>query len=368
MKDMKKWPLLLYLLSKRLYKKVSFLIVLAVLVAVTVFCTVAFRQDSSMLKMALVAGENPPEAVTQLVQSEGAAAYLLYSREAAHRLLEQGQVDGVLEFAENFDGALDAFLSGKEKTPPLKLTVREKTIFLNLAMERVYAQLYPVLARQYYHTYAGDTLGFTDRQALEKAYDSVTASGEIVEFSYYNSQDRVEDTNYLLTPLRGILAAVMLFAGMASALYFLGDWEKGNLDATPMQKRPYMQLMYVLAGTLNVMIFVFLSLAVSGLLGNVGWELLTLTLYALACTGFSAVISGLTGKSTLLAAVMPILTMGVLAVCPVFLNVRLPYLAWLFPTYWYLTAAYNTAQLLPLAGYCLAVYVLSFVLWRQKRL
>ncbi len=366
MSQIKKFPLLLYLLSKRLYKKVSFIIILAALVLVTLFCKVALSQESSMLKIAVVS--DPENAIAAaLLESSGAVSYKSYDREEAQALLNGGRVDAALEFAEDFEEGLLAFAAGEEKDTPIQVTVREKNIFINLAMERVYAELYPVIAEQYYHRYGRDTLGIQDEPGLQEAYESLERNDEIISFAYYNSDEKVEQTNYLLTPMRGMLAVLLAFCAMASCLYFLTDCENGNMDATPIHRRWPMQNLYTLTGTVNVAVFVMLCLAVTGMMGNLGLEIAVMLLYVVACTGFATLVSGIVGRTTLLSSVMPILTIGMLAVCPVFLNSKIPVLPWMFPAYWYLTAVYNASKIPMMLVYCLVVCLLSYLLWRNRK-
>ena len=369
MNVIKRCFLLFYLLSKRLYKKVSFLIILLFLVLVTAFVGTALNQESSMLKIAIVKPDvsgAPEDVILSLTQSDGAAEYKLYSKQEATELLRKGKSDAVLEFEDNFDQSLLSFISGESETAPVRVTVRENNTFIKLSLERVYAELYPLIANNLYYDYAQEKLQADNKDELKYYFDNVKRNGDIIEFSYYNSEDKVENTNYLVTPLRGILAIILIFCSMASALYFLNDCENGNMDAIPISRRWFLQIMYIFSGSFNIAIFVVLALISSGLFGNFITEIPVMLLYVIASVGFSSLLSGIFAKTGRMASVMPILTIAMLAVCPIFLNSELPVVPCLFPTYWYLKAVYNTSIIPVLILYCFIVYLLS-VLIRKKR-
>ncbi len=365
MHNVKNPLMLLFLLSKRLYKKISFLVILLSLVLVSIMGRAALGQESSMLKIAVVAENN--SVAESLVSSDGTVDYKYYSEQEADSLLISGKIDAVFKFNSAFDEKIDSFIADKADEPPIEIVIREKNVFINLALERVLAETFPVIADKYYYYYAESELGIENKDALKSFYEEIKRDNNIVEFSYYNSDDRVEETNYLLTPLRGMLATILAFCAFASSLYFLTDCEHGNMDAVPINKRWFWQVLYTLAGAVNIAFFMMLSLVVTGLTENMLREVIMLTLYIIASVGFANVLSGICGKSKMLAAAMPIVTIAILAICPIFLNNDVRFVQELFPTYWYLTAIYNTAKIPMLIIYCIVVNLISFLIWKTRK-
>ncbi len=356
---------LTFLLSKRLYKKISFLMILLALVLVSFLGKTALDQENSMLKIAVVAKNNA--VAERLISSNGAVEYKYYSINEANDLLSSGKIDAIFQFNENFEESIKGFATGDLDERPLKITVREKTVFINLALERVYAETFPIIADEYYYNYGREEMGFNNKDALRAEYGKIERDSDIVEFSYYNSADSVEQTNYLLTPMRGILAAILAFCALSSALYFLTDCENGNMDAVPINKRWFWQVLYTATGAVNIAIFIIISLFATGLIDNIGIELIVMMLYIIASVGFANVISGICGKSKMLAAAMPIVTIAILALCPIFLNNKIPFVPKLLPTYWYLASIYNVSKIPMLIIYCAIVNALSFVIWKTRK-
>ncbi len=362
--------LLFWLLCKRLYKKASFVALILLLAAITAFMYFGLKNESSMIRVGIVAPKGSVQAekiITDLTADSGAAKYTVYEESKAQELLESAQIDAVWQFAENFDTALLDFFSGRTKQRPIVITVREKNVFLNLTAERLYAELYPVISREFYASYAFENVDGVNRKALDAYYDRVPKTEGIVNFEYYNDSARVEDTNYLLTPLRGMLAVILNLCSISCALFFLSDAEVGVLDSTPIAKRYSRLLMYGFSGTVNIALFIIAALIFSRLFGNTLTELVCMLIFVIASVGFASLISGIAGKTVRLAAVMPIVVIATLALCPIFLNTNIPFLSWIFPTFWYLISVYNKTQIPYMCLYTVAVYLLSFIVWRTKK-
>ena len=367
---MKKLLLLIYLLSKRLYKKVSFVAILLALVLVTAVICVAFKQESSIVKIGLV---EPPEdssayeLVNSLVESESVVSYEIMDKEEALALLKSGKIDSVWEFESFLDKAIAKYIESRTNTPPIQVYVRESNIFVNLSLERLYAELYPLVAKEYYRNYGIRELDVVAVGEYMDFFENVYRHKGIVEYSYYSNELDVESENYLVSPLRGILAVILTLCCLASALYFMHDCDNGNMDSTPINKRWGRQVLYTLVGGANIAVFVLASVGIGGLFISLGHELLTMLLFVLASVGFATVVSGLAGKTVRLASLLPILVIAMLAVCPVFLDLEISYLPSIFPVYWYLKAIYNPSEIPALIIYTAVTLALSFTLWKNKK-
>lgn len=367
---MKKLLLLIYLLSKRLYKKVSFVAILVALVAVTAVICLAFQQESSIVKIGLVEPAEDSSAyalVTSLVESESVVSYEIMGKEEALALLKSGKLDSVWEFENFLDKAISKYIESRRNTAPIQVYVRENNIFVNLSLERLYAELYPLMAREYYRNYGTKELDVIAEGEYMEFFDNAYRHKGIVQYSYYNNELNVESENYLVSPLRGILAVILTLCCLASALYFMHDCDNGNMDSTPINRRWGRQVLYTLVGGSNIAVFVLISVGIGGLFISLGQELLTMLLFVLASVGFATTVSGLAGKTVRLASLLPILVIAMLAICPVFLDLEIKYISSIFPVYWYLKAIYNPSEILSLVIYTAITFATSFVLWKNKK-
>ncbi len=369
---MRKFFLLIALLSKRLYKKASFIFILAVLVGATVGAGAMLSQESSMVEIAVVLPqENSQTAqgvVNSLKSSTAIVNYTICTEKEALNLLKSGRVDAVWQFEEYLDSAIEKYIQSGNNTAPIKVYSREQSIFVNLTLERLYAELYPLIARQYYLSYGHENFSIEDESYYLSIYDEMPRNRDIFEYSYYNnSAESAGKTSYLVSPLRGILAVILTLCALSCALYFMHDCDIGNMDRTPINRRWGMQALYALTGSANIALFVLAALYFSGITMPITQEITAMLLFILASVGFALSVSGLAGKTVRLAGVLPILVITMLAVCPVFLNLEIKYVSSLFPAYWYLNAVYNPSKMSGLAIYAAIMLALSFVLWRKRK-
>ncbi len=359
------------MLCKRLYKKPSFVIILALLASLTVAMSVFLGQSSSVVRVAIANGSSSQTAAKiseRLLSAESIVSYSLHPEQEAEALLKSGEVDAVWYYAEDFDKALADFAAKRTKAAPITVATRENSVFINLTLERLYAELWPSLSREIYLDFAKSELASPSSAELEEYLDRQPRSEGIVEFSYFNDSAPIEEKSFLVTPLRGMLALILALCSMASVLYYLDDCDRGRMDAVPLNSRYTRVVMYSAAGTVNIAIFVAIALAVTGLTVSAFAEISAMLLLIIGSVGFSALIGGLCAKTSRMAPLLPILLIIMLVACPIFMTKEIPYISQLFAPYWYLISVYNTAVLPQMTIYCVAVNALAFAVWRLRAL
>ncbi len=370
MGGIKKFFLQLHLYSKRLYKKAAFIVMLVVLALTVTVASFALRKDSSMVRVAVVGSENSSiasQVVNKLQSSKGVVSYSLLNKDEAVNLLKKGECDAVWVFCDGFDEEINLFATGKSNEAPIDVTVRERDIFTNLVLERLFAELFPVLSKEFYFDYARQTLGYYDRQGLIDGYDTVALNTGIVRFSYYNDTSGIDESDFLVAPLRGIMAVLLSLCTLTAVLWFLKDRDDGKLDATPMHKRGAKAYLYCFSAAFNFSVFILLSIALSGLFTNLFSEIAAIILFLFATVGFSLAVGAIFKKTVVLAAAMPVIMLAMLALCPVFLNMEIPFVSCIFPTYWYLNAIYSSYFLIRFVIYTVLVNAAAFLLLRFRR-
>ena len=364
-----KIPVLLYLYSKRLYKKVSFIVILLAMVAVTGILSYLMSQSAGMITVALVDRENSQitnEIIRNLTEENSVVRYVITDSEEAESLLSNGKCQMIWEFAEDFDRRFTALARGEFSEPSVSVIVREQSVFVKLGLEKLYAYSYPIMAKELCKYYTLKNVG-TAGQDLEMFFDSFVRQGDIVQFSYYNNSGEPGQSGYLVAPLRGIIAVIVALGSLVCVLYFMDDGESGHLDAVALNRRYRINMISDFAGTLNIAVFASLAIWISGLTGNLFNEIIVMLTYVAASVGFSLLIGQLAGKTVRLAAVIPILAMLMLAVCPIFLNIDVKYVSCLLPAYWYLMSVYNTSFLPGMLIYCAFVFIISYLVSLKTR-
>ena len=172
---------------------------------------------------------------------------------------------------------------------------------------------------------------------------------------------------YLLAPVRGLLSIVVLLCGLAAALFYLQDEERGTFSWVPYAKKPYIAFACQLIAVVNLSAVMLAALYVSGI-GTVFWrELVALLLYAVSCSLFCMLLGQLVGSIKGLCALLPLLAVVMIAVCPVFfdLKAQAPFQIFFPPTY-YIRSVYNNAYLLWSVVYMFGMMVL-YAIFRRLR-
>lgn len=361
------------LMSKRLYKKASFLLILALIPTLVIGYGVIADDDSGIVTVALA--KEADDELTDLVfadlqQDSELVRYIVCdSPEGAEALLVSGKADSAWIFPSDLSGRIEAFAkSGSARNAFIRVIEREENVLLLLARERLSATLFTYTAESLYLDFTRENSGtlasLSDKELLTY-YDEVNVTDTLFSFDELNEgQDSEADgsSNYLLSPVRGLLAVVTVLCGLATAMYFIKDKEAGAFAWIPERRLPLTELCYQLVSVLNLSLVSAISLALSGTTASLLKELAALLLYALCTAVFCMMLRRLCGDLHLLGMLLPLLTVAMLAICPIFFDLgALRELQYLFPPTYYINAVYNGKYFLYMGFYTLAVCLVYFL-------
>ena len=340
---MKKVLLWLWLLTKRLYKKPLFALILVALPLTALLYREAAKAPSGAVTIALTQKAADPLA-TQLIDSLPGSSQLVRwlpcdTEEAGLSLLNTGKADALWVFPDKLAEKINLFTQDPDGTDGF-VTVyqRQDSIALALCRERLSSLLYPQIAQQVYLSYLRQEFAelreLSDAQLL--AYFDATVFGEHL-FSFDASDGQQISANLLLSPLRGLLSVLVQLCALAAAMYYLEDQKK---DTFVWVRRPWQWLPEVtcqLVSVLQLAAVAGICLAFCGLSYDFFRELALTVLYALSCCGFSMMLRRLLPRLGLLAVATPLLAIAMLVVCPVFFDLGMlrPFQG-IFPMGWYL--------------------------------
>ena len=118
---------------------------------------------------------------------------------------------------------------------------------------------------------------------------------------------------------------------------------------------------------MNILLFVTAALLLAGLGAGIWTELLIFLLYGICCALFGMVLRAVFGGRRGLAVLIPVLTIVMLAVCPVFFDVGyLRKLQLLLPPTYYINSAFNPKYLIYLAVYDIVLLMICVVIGFAK--
>ncbi len=378
MKTLRKSGLWLLLLSKRLYKRVTFLVILILLPVSLLGYGAVASQDSGMLTLALAAEDPADPMAVQILDELKNSSQLLRFRicqtpQEAQNLVTAGKADAAWIFPAQMQHRLAAFVASRSsRDAVVRVVQREETIMLRLAREKLSGTLFSYGARQLYLDYLREhvpELNALSDAALMDYYNQVRIDGNLFQFSDIYGNEKKQ--NYLLSPIRGLLAIVVTAGALASAMYFLQDSRHGTFSWVPQRRLFLVELGCQMVSGGNLTAAALLCLALTGQAAGLVRELLVMLLFCLGCAAFSMLLRRLCGNLAALGILLPVVVVIMAVVCPVFVDLNsLRALQYLFPPTYYIGAASTNAYLGYLAVYtavCLAgCWVLDLRTAREK--
>jgi len=332
------------LLTKRLLRRGGYVAVLLAIPTLTLLFTLALRQPSGLVTVALWR-ENPGDAVSaaavrRLLDEPGTLnCYEAQSETEALAAVESGEADAAWLFRPDADAVIADF--DALGPPAVTVVEREDNVLLMLARERLNAAMYPELSYSVFARFLRETdptAELTD--AVLRRYYSVRAVDvPLVSFSFADGGE-TQRAGYLASPLRGLLALLMLLAGLASALYAYREQENESFVWLPAGLRRWLPLLCHLVALTPAALAVLVALRAAGLWTGFARETAAMALYVPACAVFCELLRRLCRRESVLAPLVPALLLLSLLVCPVFLELSgLRPLQLLLPTFYYLKAA-----------------------------
>lgn len=375
---MKKLLIWFWLLTKRLYKKPTFLAML-VLIPLLCFGYQGMTQGDSGIVTILLTQEAPdPISDAIIAELQESDKLFRYKRcdtpEEAALLVQTGKADAAWIFPSDMASHLDAFLENPNSHEPfIKVFQQEKDISLMLTRERLCGVLYSHLSQRFYLQYVRQEFpeleNLTDED-LMAYYDKIEMVNELFVYENVNNQ-QITEVHYLVAPVRGLLAVVIVLCGLATALYYIKDNSHGTFDWIPERQRLIPEFGCQVVAVLNTGIAVLLALSLAKLAGPFWLELPALLLYTLCTAAFCMLLRSLCRQVKILGALIPPLIVGMLLLCPVFFDLpSMRIWQYLLPPTYYINAVYNPIYLLYMAAYtaiCAGLYLLSGFFQKRRK-
>jgi len=339
------------LMTKRLLKKPSYLILLLAVPVLTAAMTLSAQRDTGLLNIALAGGDGDPVAAAakeQLRNTRGLLRCLSFdSPEEAIEAVKTAQADAAWIFRDDAGQQLQKQVTASGSRGAVMVVEREETVFLRLAREELAAVLYPTASRFLFREHLASLSGdkpLPDDSVLEPYYRTLSADQQVLIFTYDNGQVQEPIGDVLTNPLRGLLSLLVVLAGLASCMFYYAEEEAESFLRIRGAAGRLLPLLCHLCAMAPVALAGLLALAFSGMIRHAGLELGLSALLCLASAGFCEVLRRLCRKQEVLGALLPILMMVMLVLSPIFLHFKqFAILRSLLPPVYYLNGAYRGA-------------------------
>lgn len=374
MKGFRKLLLWYFMLSKRLLKKYTYLLLLFAIPLLVVGTQMVSKQDSGMLTIVLYQ-ENPEDElaskiVGDLLANRGIINYQLTDDgNEAYRTVKAGRADAAWLFPDKMQERLDAYTAGDYDTKLLHIVEREDNVALQLAREKLYGSMYSHVSYSIYRNFI--TYELLDGEApseeiLYENFEATRVEGNLFEFSYANDSDdaqEAEAVSYLTTPLRGMLALVIVLCGLAAAMFYLQDERGGVFARVPLDERRKYFYAYEFTAMIYAGIAVLIAFGCSGIFTKMVVEFRNMALFIFAAGVFCSIVTRLCGKIQRLGTSIPLLMLLMFVLCPVFFAVKsLKGIQYLLPPFYYLNSIHNDFYFYRMLVYCAVLIVVDSVL------
>ena len=354
MKKMLTW---LWLLTKRLYKKPTFLVVLALIPALVLGYGLVTESDSGLMNIALASYDNEDPLANaimdDLMQSDLIHFYRCDTPEEAIALAQSGKTDAAWIFKDNLEENIYKFLSSFFKKSVIEVYERQNNVGMMLAREKLSGTVFAHCSTQIYLNYIRENvpqLKDVSDETLLGYYEDIRLEGRLFTFATVdgeNATDLLESSSYLTSPIRGMLAVVVTLCGLAGAMYAKKDEQLGTFSWMPERRRALAELAGQAVCVANAAVVMVVALALLGVTGDLLREILALVLFVPAVCAFCMLISRLCGSMRMLCMWTPVLLVVMLIICPVFFDFAdLFTLQLLFPVTYYVSGAYGEQYLL----------------------
>jgi len=378
MKRTGKW---LLMMTKRLYKKLTFLLILLLIPVLVLGYGVTAREDSGILTIALAQEGSDPMAqavMAELMDTPSVIRYVFCeTSEEAQDMVSGAKADAAWIFAADMTDKVCKFVQNPARRNAfVRVVEQEATIPLKLAREKLSGVVFGHCSPTFYLEYLRENVPELDSLSDEELlafYDGFAEDIKLFEFAYLDGEGGEEDiraANYLLTPVRGLLAVIVVLSGLAAAMYYIRDDRQGTFSLVPQQNKAAVEFSCQMIAVINVAAVALIALVCAGLAVNLGRELLMLVLYVLAVSVFCMTVRRICQSLAALGTALPLLIVVMLVVCPVFFDFgALRSLQYLFPPTYYINAAVSDRFLLLMAGYSLillVIYCLTGKLLRRR--
>jgi hypothetical protein len=174
-----------------------------------------------------------------------------------------------------------------------------------------------------------------------------------------------EAVGFLTSPLRGFLAIMVVLGGVAVAMFYMHDEERGTFDRFPRGTGFSFSVAYHSSAVVMVSAVMLAAVLIMRASRGVGYEVLVLAIYSAAVLGFCMCLRIVVCDVRIFGALAPILIIVMVVISPILYPAPslLP-IQLLVPPYYYLCALTKVAFLWYMLAYAVFTLALAYFLNR----
>ena len=360
------------MLNKRLYKKLSFIIILVLIPLAVLTMTIIANEESGFVHIVLAQHDPNDKLATQitdeLLNDDSLVRFTKVKNEKqAMEMVRNGVADEAWIFHSNTKDNLSEFATPKsDYSPAVTVICKNKTVLMAIANEKLSSTMYKKYAKTYYLNFIRHNIEELDslsQSELSEYFDNYSVNEKLFEFRTMDGKPLSDSkSNYLTSPIRGLLGILIVLSSMAATMFYMQDNKKGTFSWIPERKRIYVAFFCILIATLNVSAVSLISLLCAGLTKAILKEVAVLILYSLCVSAFCLLLMQIFRSIKLYSAMLPLLCVLMVAVCPVFFDLRSIFmLQHLLPPTYFVNVSASNIYLLHTVAYTTILILLCLI-------
>lgn len=359
---------------KRILKRPLFCLTLLLMPIMVFFLQYSVKKDDTMVRVALTTDTNSPDAVTQKLLKDMKALsnssirfYQCKNEEELRKDITSKTASCGYILPSNLKECLRNYTQKHE--PYITALRGDNAISSKIVDEIVISKIYKPIAYQILNHFIDKKTGNqTDSEYLTQLFNKYDSTELLFQFEYADGTTNhflsSKNTNYMLMPMRGIIALLILLACLTGALVWYTDLQKGVLVQMHLTQKRLHKLLSLLVPALFAGVIGLLTIKIAGISESMYSEIPAMLCYILSCMALTNFLRSLCRRQEFFLAAIPVLTIATLILCPVFINIEtfLPVLGKVkqfLPTTHYLNALHSSKALLQMLLYSAVLSFLS---------
>ena len=362
------------LLNKRLYKQATYVILLLMIPLAVLAFKGATASGSHLMRIGFFVEDDNSESAKRLMDEialiRDEISFSEYSSEAeAVKDVTSAKLDEAWIIPAKIDESFERLANGRRPKETIRIYVREQAVSHLFMQELLESEAFKVYAPDVFSAYADEK--FEESEGLdeikESFYDKAPAES-IFTYSYLDEKDLKEE-NYLLMPVRGLLAILLLITSFAASIFYLEDTENGLFIYWHSKFKNLRALGYYFVVMINSAVLVLLALVLAGINVGIVTETVNMVLYCLALVLFSMIFRMIFNSTKTIGVIMPLVVIVSIVLSPVFIDLSgLRAVQRLIPSFYYLMSIYDGHYMSQMAVYCLCEVAILEVIYRIRQI
>lgn len=362
-----------FLLNKRLYKQLSYVILLIIIPVAVFLLRVTTQEKGHLMSVGIYAEDKTDETTKELLKEifDFKKEFLFTEYDSEQEAVADVQ-KGVIEEAWIIpDGIGDSLLkmaAGEYPRDTITLYLRETGVTHYLMKEILESCFFKLLSDDVFKAYVIEN--FEDSEGVDDVYINFynkVPESSLFKFSYLDGETS-EEADYLIMPIRGLLAILLLITGIAGSVYYIEDEKHGLFIYWHSRTKNLRALGYYSVVMFNSTLLVLASLFLAGIGTNPLMEILNLLIYDFMIILFSMILRTIFPRIKTIGVVMPLVVILSILLSPVFIDFKsLRVIETFVPSFHYLMSTHSIRYTYFMLIYCVVEIVILEVLSLIKK-